>query len=88
MDKLIQEAPRDEESGERLELIRGDQCEFGLVDLDSGLPHQKPTGFLTASAGVKESLSRRCSGLHTTALQGYAERLVDRPEGEDCDGSF
>ena len=64
MDKLIQEAPRDEESGERLELVRGDRCEFGLVDLDSGLPHQKPTGFLTASAGVKESLSRRCSGLH------------------------
>ena len=47
-----------------VELIRGDQCEFGLVDADTGMPHQKPTGFLTASAGVKETLSRRCSGLH------------------------
>ena len=64
IDKLIQEAPCDAETGERLELIRGDQCEYGLVDAVSGIPHQKPTGFLTASAGVKETLSRRCSGLH------------------------
>ena len=64
IDKLIQEAPCDAETGERLELIRGDQCEYGLVDAVTGIPHQKPTGFLTASAGVKETLSRRCSGLH------------------------
>ena len=60
IDKLIQEAPVDGESGEPLELVRCDQCEYGLVDGQSGLPHLKPTGILTASP----SMSLRCSGYH------------------------
>ncbi len=85
MDKLIQQAPQDAESGEPLELIRGDQCEYGLCDQQSGLPHLKPTGFLTASPGVKKQLSRRCQGLHvhqpleggrrTKEAQQWPERL-------------
>ena len=64
IDQLIQEAPLDGESGGPLELVRCDQCEYGLKDAQSGLPHLKPTGFLTASTGLKKSLSKRCSGYH------------------------
>lgn len=64
MDKLIQEAPLDMESGEAVELVRGDQCQFGLVDRDNGYPHLKPTGFLTASAAVKRNVNLRCPGDH------------------------
>ena len=39
MDKLICEAPHDAESLGPLELVRGDQCEFGLCDAVNGLPH-------------------------------------------------
>ncbi len=63
-DKLIQESPQDAETLEFLELVRADLCEYGLQDQQSGLPHYKPTGFLTASATVKERLSRRCQGNH------------------------
>ena len=61
---LITEAPCDAESREPLELVRGDHCEFGLKDLQNGLPHFKPTGFMTASKGVKDQVQRRCSGNH------------------------
>ena len=64
-DKLIQRSPTDAEPLEPLELVRADLCEFGLRDEQTGLPHYKPTGFLTASKTVKERLNRRCSGLHT-----------------------
>ena len=65
MDKLICEAPMDAETGEPLELVRGDQCEFGLCDQQNGLPHFKPTGFMTASSGIKNNVQRRCTGNHT-----------------------
>ena len=65
MDKLICEAPMDAETGEPLELVRGDQCEFGLCDQQNGLPHFKPTGFMTASSGIKNNVQRRCNGNHT-----------------------
>ena len=64
MSKLIDEAPEDAESGEPLELVRGDQCAFGLKDAQNGLPHFKPTGFLTASRGIKEQVQLRCDGTH------------------------
>lgn len=64
-DKIIQQAPVDAETLEPLELVRADLCEFGLRDEQTGLPHYKPTGFLTASKLVKQRLNRRCSGLHT-----------------------
>ena len=65
MDKLICEAPMDAETGEPLELVRGDQCEFGLCDQQNGLPYFKPTGFMTASSGIKNNVQRRCTGNHT-----------------------
>ena len=65
IDKLINEAPIDIETQEPLELVRGDQCAFGLRDVQSGELHYKPTGFLTASQPVKRLLQRRCDGLHS-----------------------
>ena len=73
-----------------------------LVDQDSGLPHYKPTGFLTASRGVKKELSRRCSGLHqhqplegeessgmdSSTMQGNVEWFDAGHEGENRHGSF
>ena len=64
MRKLLEEEPLDEETMERFELVRGDQCQFGLVDRLNGYPHYKPTGFATATTSVKETLQRRCDWLH------------------------
>ena len=63
--KLIAEGPIDSETLEPLELVRGDQCSFGLRDHQTGDLHYKPTGFLTASKPVKIRLQQRCDGLHT-----------------------
>ena len=63
--KLITEGPIDSETLEPLELVRGDQCSFGLRDHQTGDLHYKPTGFLTASKPVKLRLQQRCDGLHT-----------------------
>ena len=64
MDKLISEQPCDQETGEPLQLIRGDQCQFGLTDEANGHLHYKPTGFLTASKSVKEHLHQLCPRDH------------------------
>ena len=52
-----------------------------FVDLDSGLPHQKPTGFLTASAGW-------CEGESFKAMQwtSSASALRRRTEDEESSG--
>ena len=62
--KLVEEAPADAESGELLEVVRGDQCAFGLRDHWTGDLHMKPTGFMTAPGPIKERLQQRCSGDH------------------------
>ena len=41
---------------------------YGLVDRDTGLPHQKGTGMLLSSKFMKENLSQLCDGSHTHAL--------------------
>ena len=51
-------------TGELLEAIYLDQCQFGLSDLDTGLPHRKPTGMLSASRFIKEELAKTCPGGH------------------------
>ena len=80
MSKLIQQSPQDAESGEHLELVRGDQCQYGLCDRSSGLPHLKPTGFLTASPGVKKNLSQRCQGEHVHQQLEGGRRTKDAQE--------
>ena len=60
--KLIVGGIHDNETLELLELVRGDQREYGLVNRDSGLPNLKPTGSLTATEPVKRNLQCRCSG--------------------------
>ena len=61
--KLIEEAP-DAESGELLEVVRADQCAYGLRDHWTNELHMKPTGFMTASKPIKERLQLRCTGDH------------------------
>ena len=62
--RLLQEEHFDAETLEMLELIRCDQCMFGLVDRQNQLPHLKPTGILTASENLKRNLEVRCNQLH------------------------
>ena len=64
MKKLMEEHLYDNESLQYLELVRGDQCMFGLRDRSNGELHYKPTGFLTASQEVKEQLGIRCDRSH------------------------
>ncbi|CAE7219311.1 TY4B-J [Symbiodinium sp. KB8] len=50
---------------EPLECVKVDQCSVGLCDTVNGLPHLKPTGFLTASYHVKtEPAYCKCPGDH------------------------
>ena len=64
MQMLIQDAPTDAVSGEHLEVVRFDQCQYGLHDEKNFLYHKKPTGLLTASPGIKEHVSQTCNGFH------------------------
>ena len=47
-----------------MEFVRVDQCEFGLMDAESGLRHLKPTGLAGNGGVMMRRLSRRCSGQH------------------------
>ena len=59
MDKQL----RNQVTGEPLELLRLDQCMYGLVG-ESGIPQQKATGMLMSSAKMKQKLSTLCDGSH------------------------
>ena len=61
---LLQEAPQDAATAEPFQAVRADQCQFGLRDPRSGLPHLKPTGFATATEALKYKLNSRCPGDH------------------------
>ena len=89
MDKLIRGELRDQETQSKLELVRGDLCEFGLRDRINGLP-QGFTGFLTASDPVKVRLQRRCSGLHAhQPLEGSGRtRAAQQWTSELCKAIF
>ena len=74
MQRLLHDAPCDAATGEHLEAVRCDQCMFGLKDVVNELPHKKPTGIMTASAGVKELIVLKCSGDHNLKdLTGLTE---------------
>ena len=62
--RLLADQIEDGMTGEPLTANYIDQCEFGLKDEQTGLPHKKPTGIMTASQGVKHYLNRECSGDH------------------------
>ena len=57
MDKQL----RNQVTGELPEVVRLDQCMYGLVG-DSGTPQQKATGMLLSSAKMKERLRAGCDG--------------------------
>ena len=64
MRKRLEKGIVDASTLEEFEVVRGDQCQYGLRDERSGLPHEKATGFATASAPLKTRLSRRCMKDH------------------------
>ena len=64
MEKLMNEQPFNVFTGEFLELIKLDQCQYGLVDKDTGLPHRKSTGLLCSSSWMKQRLQKLCDGQH------------------------
>ena len=64
LQRLLADQIEDGVTGEPLTVCYIDQCEFGLKDAITGLPHKKPTGILTASQGIKHHLNRECSGDH------------------------
>ena len=41
-------------------LVRGDQCAYGKVDSESGLPYLKATGFMTNSQLIANQVAKRC----------------------------
>ena len=86
-DKLIGAELRDAESGNLLELVRSDQCAFGLRDRKNNLLHRKPTGFLTASDTVKNALEQRCSGdhFHQTLEGGSRTKLAQEWPAQLCE---
>ena len=49
---------------EPLELVRIDQCMYGLMDEETSLPVQKATGLLLSSRKMKELLQLRCDVQH------------------------
>ena len=65
LQRLLHDAPEDVPTGEPLEAIRCDQCEFGLADWDTGIPHKKSTGIMTASHVIKTNMNVQCSGNHS-----------------------
>ena len=64
LQRLLQDAPEDALTGEPLEAVKCDQCEFGLCDWDTGTPHKKSTGVMTASRGIKANMNVQCSRTH------------------------
>ena len=61
---LIVNDHHDALTGELLEATKCDQCMQGLRSTTSGLPHMKPTCFLSASTTLKHTLDVRCDGQH------------------------
>ena len=68
MEKLIEDGTINQGTGETLEVVRADQCMYGLIGA-KGWKHQKATGLMVSSVKMKQRLSRRCDGQH------YHERL-------------
>ena len=64
IDDLMAENPENALTGEHLELMHIDQCQYGLRDPSTGLALQKATGLLTASEWMKLRLQRRCGKDH------------------------
>lgn len=63
LEDIINEPIYNSVTDEPLELLRI-ECMYGLVDEQSGLPHQKATGLMLSSRKMKELLQLRCDGSH------------------------
>ena len=70
MEEIINGDFYNHNTGEPLEVVKLDQCEYGLVDPANGFPHKKATGMMLSSAKMKEKLSTLCSGQTRTFSLG------------------
>ena len=71
MEEIINGDFYNHNTGEPLEVVKLDQCEYGLVDPANVFPHKKATGMMLSSAKMKEKLSTLCSGQHEhSVLEG------------------
>ena len=65
-------------TGEPLELVRLDQCAYGLTD-KHGYPHYKPTGMLLSSSCMKAHLQQRCPRDHPHShVEGSATKRAQQ----------
>ena len=55
--RVLQDHITDPMTGKIVEVIKCDQCAYGLKDRDNGMPSKKPTGLMTASLGIKQNMS-------------------------------
>ena len=62
LEDLVTEPVYNAITDEPLELVRVDQCMFGLMDEQSGLSNQKAAGLLLPSKKMKDLLQARCDG--------------------------
>ena len=53
-----------EPSSEPVEVVKIDQCQYGLKDPVNGLPHRKSTGLTLSSHYMKRRLNRLCDHSH------------------------
>ena len=64
VDDFMSTRPYHADTDEPVELVKIDQCMYGLCDQDNGLPHRKSTGLLLSSKWMKKRLNRLCDQGH------------------------
>ena len=70
---------------EPLEILRMDQCMYGLVDPRTGIPYRKATGLMLPSRHMKEELSELCDGSHIhQPLEGNLTKQAEHWPEELC----
>ena len=77
VEDFLHARPYHEETNEPVEVMKIDQCQYGLKDPQNGLPHQKSTGLLLSSHYMKQHLCRRCDHSHDhQQLEGRSRTRV------------
>ena len=77
MEDFLHARPYHEETNEPVEVMKIDQCQYGLKDPQNGLLHQKSTGLLLSSHYMKQHLCRRCDHSHDhQQLEGRSRTRV------------
>ena len=64
LEDFLASNPFHEETNEPVEVVKIDQCQYGLRDVQNGLPHKKSTGLMLSSHFMKKRLNKQCDGSH------------------------